>query len=351
MASFLRRLICLAVVLATAGVIAAAPAPSYAKTELVIYTAEALDDLERRRKLFEEAYPDISVRWLKPGSTGVLVARLLAEKNDPKADVITGVGLTHMMVLDKEGLLHPYKYKHYDTVTPKFRDEQNNPPRWIGIYAYIASICYNPIVGKEKGIPQPTSWKDLTNPVYKGQIVMPSPNASGTGFLNVSSWLQMFGWEEGWQFMDALDKNMAYYERSGSKPCVLAAQGENAVGISFAYRGVREKRKGAPIEIIPPKEGLGWELNAAAIHKGTKNLEAAQKYMDWLSSEAASKMYNKFYPLVAHPEVAEKVEFYPENPLDRMIKNDFYWASENREKILSEWTKRYDAKTVKKKEK
>jgi len=321
------------------------------KTEILVYTAAALDDLNRRRKNFEEATPDVTIRWLRPGSTGVTVARLLAEKDNPKADAIYGIGATHMMVLARAGILHPYRPKYYDTVTPKFRDPKNDPPMWVGEYAYIASICFNTVLTKKKGIPRPTSWKDLTKPVYKGHIIMPSPNASGTGFLNVSSWLQMFGWDEGWKFMDALDKNIAYYERSGSKPCVHAGQGEIPLGISFAFRGVREIRKGAPLEIIPPSEGLGWEMNASGIHKGTKKLVAAQKFMDWVSSEGASVMHNETYAIVSHPKVAKKVEHYPADPMNKIIKNDFYWASDNREKILNEWTKRYSSKTIAKKKK
>lgn len=317
-----------------------------AETELLVYTAAALEELERHKRDFEKEYPDISIQWLKPGSTGVLVARLLAEKDNPQADVIYGVGASHIAVLDEAGILEPYKPAHYEEMTPKFRDPANNPPHWIGFYGYLSTVCYNSILGESEDVPQPASWKDLTDPVYRGKIVMPSPAASGTGFLAVSSWLQMFGWDEGWAYMDALDENIAYYERSGSKPCLLAAQGEFPVGISFAWHAAREKSKGAPIEVISPEEGLGWELNAAAIHKGTDNLEAAQKFMDWVSSKGAAEMYNEFYAIVAHPDVAKPIEHYPENPYERMINNDFAWASSNRERILEEWTRRYQAKIV-----
>ena len=71
----------------------------------------------------------------------------------------------------------------------------------------------------------PESWNDLTKPVYQGHVVMPNPNSSGTGFLDVSSWLQLWGEEGGWQFMDALHENIAWYTHSGSKPCKQAAAG------------------------------------------------------------------------------------------------------------------------------
>ena len=57
----------------------------------------------------------------------------------------------------------------------------------------------------------------------------------------------------------------------------MAAAGEYVVGISFEYRGNTNKAKGAPIDLVFPKEGLGWDLEAFAIHKGTKKLDAAQE--------------------------------------------------------------------------
>ena len=69
----------------------------------------------------------------------------------------------------------------------------------------------------------------LTKPVYKGHVIMPNPNSSGTGFLDVSSWLQSFGEDKGWQFMDKLHNNISRYTHSGSKPCKLAASGETAI--------------------------------------------------------------------------------------------------------------------------
>ena len=76
--------------------------------------------------------------------------------------------------------------------------------------AWVASICVNTVEQATHGFATPTSWNDLTKPEYKGHVAMPNPNSSGTGFLDVSSWLQMFGEEGGWQFMDALHENISH---------------------------------------------------------------------------------------------------------------------------------------------
>ena len=67
----------------------------------------------------------------------------------------------------------------------------------------------------KKNLPKPESWADLTKPAYKGQIVMPHPASSGTGYLDVSAWLQMMGEKKGWDYMDKLHANMAQYVHSG----------------------------------------------------------------------------------------------------------------------------------------
>src|SRR3546814_1332431 len=87
--------------------------------------------------------------------------------------------------------------------------DQANPPLWIGQRAYAAVVCFNTIEAKKKNMQMPATWKDLTKPVYKGQVVMPNQNSSGTVFLDVSSWIQIWCEKEACAIMDALAKNIA----------------------------------------------------------------------------------------------------------------------------------------------
>jgi ABC-type thiamine transport system substrate-binding protein len=65
-----------------------------------------------------------------------------------------------------------------------------------------AAICYNLAEAAKLGLPRIESWKDLLKPEFKGKVVMPNPNSSGTGFLDVTAWLQIFGEKGGWEYMD-----------------------------------------------------------------------------------------------------------------------------------------------------
>ena len=312
--------------------------------DLTVYTAVEAEDLARYAETFNKDHPDINIKWVRD-STGIVTAKLLAEKNNPQADAIWGLAGTSLLLMKSEGMLEPYAPKGVEQLDPKFVD-QSAVPSWTGMDAWVAAVCFNTVESAKHNLEPPKTWRDLLKPMYKGHLIMPNPNSSGTGFLDVSSWMQMFGKETGgWAFMDRLHKNIARYTHSGSKPCKLAAAGEIPIGISFAFRGARSKAKGAPLEIIVPAEGVGWEMEASGIIAGTDKLKAAKTLMDWSISRTAMEMYNTAYAVVGMPGVAKPVEHFPPTLLDKMITNDFEWAANNRKTILAEWLKRYDGKS------
>lgn len=316
---------------------------SFAETELTVYTALEADQIERYTASFNAQHPDIKLNIVRD-STGIVTAKFLAEKDNPQADVIWGLAATSLLLFKTEGLLESYDPPGSDALDPRMKDK-DSPLTWVGMDAYSGVICFNTVEAEKHGIPAPTSWADLTNAAYKGHVVMPNPASSGTGFLDVAGWMQIMGEEAAWAFMDGLHENIQAYTHSGSKPCKMAASGETVVGVSFDYRAAKSKSEGAPLEVIVPSEGIGWELEASAIVKDTPNLEAAQALIDWSISAEAMKLYNANFAVVALPGIAEPVENMPENLEAAMIDNDFEWSANNRTRILEEWSKRYDSKS------
>ena len=321
--------------------------PALAKTDLLVYTAIEADELAKFKKAIEEAVPDVDVKWVRD-STGIITSKLLAEKDNPRADVVYGVAATSLVLLANQGYFEPYAPKGLDKLDKRYYDAKNTPPLWVGQRVYAAAICVNTVESKKKNLPTPASWADLTKPVYKDQVIMPNPNSSGTGFLDVSSWLQMWGEKDGWAYMDKLHANIARYTHSGSAPCKMAAAGEVPLGVSFAYRGAKSKQEGAPLEVVFPTEGLGWELESFAIVKNTKKRDLARKVADWSVTRQAMDLYAPGYEAVAMPGVPNPTKELQDIP-SKFAKNDFGWAADNRIRILNEWQKRYDAKSEPKK--
>lgn len=332
----------IATALLGATILSAATA-AHAKTDLLVYTALEADQLKEYEATFEAAHPDIDISWVRD-STGVVTAKLLAEKANPRADVVLGLAATSLMLLQKEGMLMPYAPQGLAEVKPTMRDPAETPS-WVGMDVWASAMCFNAVEGEAKKLPKPASWADLTKPEYKGQVVMPNPASSGTGYLMVSAWLQMMGEEKGWAYMDALNDNIGVYTHSGSKPCRQAGAGEYAIGLSFEYRANKTKADGAPIDIVLPSEGLGWDMEATAIMSTTKNAEAAKALADWAVTKEANALYAKSYAIVALPGIAAKLDNIDADVESLLMKNDFGWAAENRERILKEWSTRYEAKS------
>lgn len=312
--------------------------------ELLVYTALEDDELAVYTEAWARAHPEIELRIVRD-STGIITARLLSERHNPQADVIWGTAATSLMLCDQKGMLQGYAPAGLDRIKPGFKDRKHEEPHWVGIKAWMTGFVTNTIEAQARGLQPPRSYADLLEPDYRGMLVMPNPASSGTGFLTVSAILQLKGWDEGWAYLDALHRNIAVYTHSGSKPAKLAGKGEYPIGISFAYRAVKQAEKGEPVVLTLPEEGSGWDLEAnALVRKETIN-PAARTFLDWAISEDAMRMYARVYPIVAMELDLAPPPGYPRAPEERLIDNDFDWAAGNRMRILKEWSNRYDTKS------
>ncbi len=156
-----------------------------AKTELTVYTAVETELMEPYKKTFEAANPDITIKWVRD-STGIITSRLLAEKDAPKADVVFGLNVTSVLLLDRNGMLAPYRPKGADGA-PAFMCDGREQPTWTGMSACPAAICVNKPELEKLGLPVPKTWEDLTDPRYKGHIIMSNPGSSGAAYSIISS--------------------------------------------------------------------------------------------------------------------------------------------------------------------
>jgi iron(III) transport system substrate-binding protein len=312
-----------------------------AKETVVVYTSLENEEVVEYLKAAKKGLPDLDIQAIRL-STGELGARMLAEKDNPQADLIWGWAVTNMSEFVPKGMLVPYKPKGWEMIPANFKDPAGY---WTAIDLYAAALVPNTKVLEQKNLPMPKGWNDLLNPVYKDMLIMPNPASSGTGFLQVASLLVMLDPDyktkpveenKAWDFLKELDKNMGQYIKSGSKPAKLTAAGEYAVGCSFAFVYSSLKKKGFPVALVMPEEGAGFELEANALLKGAKHEAAAKKFLDWALSENAMKEYAKFKLGVAYPGIPGP-EGLPALDTIKLAPMDFPWQSENRSKILEVW--------------
>jgi len=307
-----------------------------AAEKVTVYTSLETDETVKYLEIARKDLPDLEINIIRL-STGELGARMKAEKNNPQADCIWGWAVTNMEQFIPEGMLEPYKPKGVEKLDKRFVHPKDY---YTGIDYYIAAFCVNTKVLQEKGLPMPKGWNDLLNPKFKGLIAMPNPVASGTGFLQIASLLQMYGAkegkEDGWEFLKKLDKNIGEYIKSGSRPAKMTAQGEFAVGASFDFPVAQQKKEGFPVEVVFPVEGAGYEVEANALLKGAKNPNAAKIFLDWAISTNAMKGYSEFKLGVTLPGIPTRPDL-PKLSEIKLYPMDFAWQAKNRDEILKKW--------------
>ena len=305
-----------------------------------IYTAIEEEYIEEYIEAFNVQYPDIKVNIIRD-SSGVVASKLLVEKDNPRADVIWGVPASNALILEKYDIFSPYESKYLNSLDPTFYDTKNEVPNWVGISAWMTAFTVNTVELEKKGLEIPKSYKDLLNPVYENSIIMPNPASSGTGFLTVSAFLQLFG-EDGWGYMDKLHPNMAEYSHSGSAPTKQTAKGEFLIGVGMDFLSLQLEKENPQIKTILPEEGSGWEVEVLGLVNKKEIKNDAKIFYDWAISEEAMNLYAKNRSMVTtkgfEPLHNEK---YPVGVKKQMIENNFSWASENRNDILKKWDEKY----------
>ena len=283
--------------------------------------------------------PDVELKVLRL-STGDLGARILAEASNPQHDVIWGWAVTNMMDTRILALLEPYKAKGADKIASQYRAADD---KWFAATGYMAAFCVNNERIKAKGLTMPKDWSDLLDPKFKGEIVMPNPVSSGTGYLQIVGILQQLGEEKGWKYIKDLDANVAQYIKSGSRPCKAARAGEFAIGTSLAFAAIQSIQEGFPVTMVIPSSGAGFELEASAVMMSSKNKADARKFLDWTLSPEAAGIYGKYKEIVTIPGVAPAAASIkaglPADVSKVLLPIDFAKSAKERDAILTRWQK------------
>lgn len=312
------------------------------KRDLTIYTALEEEQVSSYLEGFREENPDIKVNLIMD-SHGVIASKILAEKDNPQADVVWGLSAMNMIDLEKSGVLKEYKPEGLERVSGKYKDKKE-VPTWVGMTATETAFVVNYKELEDMGLEIPRSYEDLIKPEYRGLISMPNPASSGTGYLTVSAFIQLMG-EEGWSYMDKLHKNIGVYTHSGSKPAKLAGAGEYPIGITFGYRGIKQMETGEPVKVIFPEEGSGWDLECNALVNKKEINEEARVFLDWAISDKAMEYYSQNVAVTSVKRENEPPEGYLDDPIQQLIENDLEWGANNREFILNTWESKYGSKS------
>lgn len=275
-------------------------------------------------------------------SWGEIWARVKTEAPRFNADMVLSFGATEAIRGSEKGYYEAYDSPTWADIDGAFKSP-NNTYYALGTFSFL--LLGNKEKLAEKGYGMPTSWKELLDPKWKGQIVAPSPRTSGTAFMINYSFLQLYGEEEGWKYLEALDENMAFYTKSGNAPTDLVGRGEYLLGIGADENVLKRINDGYPLIWTIPMEGTGYEGNYCVILKGTEKLDLCKKVMDYLGTEDASQFLAGMGYIPPRPGIPSGL-YGAAKP--NFIKLDHNWAVKNKRKIVKTWKSKFLMKETEK---
>ena len=251
--------------------------------KVVWYTSLALTSSEKVAKLFEAAYPGIKVEVHRTGSQRIL-QRVMQElqANIKNADVIHTSDAGDFVLLKEKKLLLKYTPAGVESFPPGFKDTDGYA---YGLRATVTAIAYN-----SKIVPAaeaPKTWKDLLDPKWKGKLVTAHPGYSGVIATHVLALVHLHGWD----YFKQLAQNKPMIVQSAVDPSGVVASGERPVAANGGdYTFYQVKKKGNPVEIVYPKEGVPLVVSPAAIASFAPHPNAAKLFTDFTFSREVQQV-------------------------------------------------------------
>ena len=291
------------------------------------------------RPMFQEfeKQTGIKVNFLR-FSSGEALTRVIAEKNNPRIDVLFGGPVETFAAGIKEGIFEPYKSPSFAKLPARFKQADG---QWTAIADDPLVFMTNAKFLAENKLNPPASWDDLTDPAYKGMLQMADARTSGTAVTRIFSVLEVNGRDEekAFAFLKKLRQSVQLYTKSGGGGTLPVGLGQAGGGIFFIVDALDTKAKGYDVVISFPREGIGTAAEGIALLKGAKNPAAGKKLIDWATSPAMQNLYAKhkinFVP--AHPEVQTEASLAAVLKDAKIFAIDDAYAGANRKRIVDRW--------------
>lgn len=225
--------------------------------------------------------------------TSELGGKLMAEGDKIEADVVT---MSSYFIESAQ-----QQHTMFQDLTFSTNALEQNPPYYAPILGNTGSIFINTEVLKQKGLPMPTSIKDLAKPEFKGLVSIPNIMDSSTGWLLVQAIISEYGEQDGKKVLQDLIANTGpHLESSGSGPIKKVQAGEVAAGFGLRYQAVMAKESGLPIEYVDPIEGnFSLTESIAVVNKDDATTSLAMD-MAKIITENARKELLTHYPVALY---------------------------------------------------
>lgn len=248
---------------------------------IMIYTSIYPDIIDLVSPALEKAFPDLKVEWFQ-GGTEQVTAKMAAEIEAKKigADLLMVADPSYYIYLKNQDLLLPYQSENFDAVAV---DKDTKDHTYTGVRISNVVIGYN--TNLVSAAEAPKSFRELTDPKWKDQVVIVDPTQSGTALDSTYALSEKYGWE----YFEQLRDNGAVIGGGNSSTETKLVTGEFKVAVILEENLLKVKAKGEPVEIVYPEDGVIIVPSPIGILNTTKNPDAAKAVVDWWLSPEGQK--------------------------------------------------------------
>lgn len=282
-----------------------------------------IDDLKREM-------PDVNVK-IQYYSTGTNAAKLEFEADDTPCDIFLALEGAYA-----EHISYLFYDLSNDFDTSIYLDDVLPPINKYHVFSREAGcIILNAKYLSEHKLPEPKTYEDLLNPIYKDLIMMPNPKSSGTGFNFYSYIYQAYGEEYALDYFAKLAENVKQFSESGSAPVKAIDRGEIAIGLGMVSQAANYAKENKNIKAVSFADGLPYSLFCMGVIDGHENKANVMRVYDFLYNVSA-KRDKELY--LAEPLYKEQNTYNPYYPKDyKLAKMTNLYNFEYREKLLDLW--------------
>lgn len=245
-----------------------------ANDDLLIYTSVPLEIMTRLQEAFHEAHPDIKLDVYRAG-TGIIASKLAAEMDADNvlADLVWVADYTYLEDLKEIDMLHSYLPQDVDKIGDAFVDAD-------GFYGagrvFTMVIAYNTNLVEDP----PSTWKELLDPKWEGEIVTGNPEYSGSNVIAAAA----LGLEYGLSYFRGLRENDIAVVRGNSEAAAAVIAGEYYLALTLDNVVRDQKAQGLPIDLVYPADGPIFIPSPVGILATSSRLEQAETFVDYIAS-------------------------------------------------------------------
>lgn len=172
---------------------------------------------------------------------------------------------------------------------------------WIGTALSSFGIVFNREMCRERNLPDPGDFKDLTRPEMYGLVALADPRQSGSIATTFDAILSAYGWDEGWRVLRTMTANTRYFTNSSTKPPIDVGQGEAIAGLAIDFYGRNQAEQislpgqdpaTARVGYVDPKGAVYIDADPVSLLRGGPEPELARQFIAYCLSDEGQALWN-----------------------------------------------------------